>query len=157
MFKTVRQAAILTSIAALLFAAGNLPAEMSMKTHMGNEKKMMEKMTKKLGLTKEQSAKMKALHDAQHLEGKTLYDKMDADVSTLKTLVKGKATDADLTAATAAVQADHRAMMDSRMAHHEAMQAILTPGQKATMVLEMCEHMDHEDMAGMGMDDHRHK
>ncbi len=142
--KTFRQAALSTSIAAMVLCTGSLYANMGMKGHMGMGGKMMDKMTKDLGLSKDQSAKMKALHEKHAETTKALRAKMADDSARLDSMIKAKSSDSVLAAATSEVIADHRLMMDEKMAHQDAMQGILSVTQYAKVLVEMCDKMHGE-------------
>jgi Spy/CpxP family protein refolding chaperone len=152
-FKTVRQSALSASIAALFLCAGSLSADMGMKDHMGMGGMKMEKMDKDLGLSKDQKAKMKALHEKNAETMKALHAKMSDDAKRLDGLVQDKASDAVLAAATSEVIADHRLVIEAQMTHQDSMQSILSTSQYAKVLVKMC-----DDMPGMGdKDDDEHK
>jgi Spy/CpxP family protein refolding chaperone len=111
---------------------------------------MMEQMDKDLGLTKDQAAKMKVVHEKHQETAKALSAKMADDAKRLKKLVADKATDPVLAAATSEVIADHRLMMEAQMTHQDEMQTVLTKSQYATVLVDLCEKM-HDGKMGMGM------
>ena len=133
--RSFRTAAILTSIASLILCTGMLVAS------TGSDK-LTKRMTKELGLNKDQSAKVKALNEKSAETAKALLAKLSDDTKRLNSLVKDESSDAVISEATAEVIADHRRMMDAHMAHQDSLQAILTPTQYAKVLVEMGESMN---------------
>ncbi len=149
--KTVRQTALSASIAALFLCAGTLSAEKSMKGHKGMKGgMMMEKMHEDLDLSKDQAAKMKVLHEKNAETMKALHAKLADDAKRLGGLVKDKASDAVLAAATSEVIADHRLITEAKMTHQDAMQGMLTKTQYAKVLVKMSAPMEGMEM-GKGM------
>jgi len=96
-----------------------------------------EHMKKELGLSDDQAEKFKAAQKAQMDAMKPLQEKQKLDIDSLRVLVDKKAADKDLSAAIAAIKADHQAIEEQQKKHREAMAQLLTPLQQAKAVLMM--------------------
>ena len=111
------------------------------------------KMQKKLGLTDDQTAKMKALHDSEKEAMKPLWEKQKDLMKTLEGQVKAKASDTDIQATLDAMKSNHEAMRSQMEQFQTQKDAILTPTQRAQMMLA---HMHHHGHGGkdhpMGQD-----
>jgi Spy/CpxP family protein refolding chaperone len=141
-FKIARRALALGFLAALALPGIRLSAEMNMKDHGGMDKKMMDRMMKKLDLSDSQAKQMKALHKEQRTENEELCGKMDANLASLKVLIEKKASDAELTALVSTLQDEYKAMHMAQHENCEAMLKILTPLQQAKMLVNMHEAMN---------------
>ena len=133
--RSFRTIARLTAIAALFLCASLLSADIG---------------ARKLGLTPDQKAKVKALNEKSLENAKALQAQLEADSKHLKGLVKDQSADPVINAATLDVVADCRRIMDAEMAQQVSLQAILTPTQYAKVLVDRVEHRDGK-RTGVGL------
>ena len=103
-----------------------------------------DKWEKNLGLTDDQSAKLKSLKDAQKAALKPLWDKQKELKKKLEGQVKAKAGDSDIQATLDEMTANHKAMMDQMEQFRSQKDAILTPTQRAKMMIGKMKHRHHD-------------
>jgi Spy/CpxP family protein refolding chaperone len=111
---------------------GKPPHEMSAK-----------KLKDKLGLTDEQVTKLDAAWKAQKEAAKPLHEQMKKDMDKLKEQVDKKAGDDEIKSTLDSLKSDRQAMMESMKKAHEASDGILTPTQRAKMILKMAHKRKH--------------
>jgi Spy/CpxP family protein refolding chaperone len=98
---------------------------------------VVQRLTKILGLTDEQAAKMREARTAYEASTKPLRDKVFEDRDKLEALVKKRASTDELTPAISQLKKD-QALLDAEIARRkDEMQAILTPAQQAKFLLRM--------------------
>ena len=107
-------------------------------------------MKKKLDLTDDQASKMKELFKKQREENEPLREQTKIDMDTLRLKVDSKASDSEIKKVLEALSADQKKMEEDRGKMKEELSAILTPTQKAKMLLDM-EWGGGERMRGMRM------
>jgi len=88
-------------------------------------------------LTPDQQAKMKAVGEEQRKTMPLLHDTLKLRIAELRVLVSSKAADAKLTAKLDEVKAAHEALEAARKKFMDQRAAILTPLQRAEMVVRM--------------------
>jgi Spy/CpxP family protein refolding chaperone len=103
--------------------------------------KMDARMKEHLGLTDEQSAKLKDAMKANGEAMKPLFRQVRDAMTKLDDKVKDKAPDADIQAALDAVKAAHKAIAAHQEKFHETLASFLTPTQQAKMLLDMAARM----------------
>ncbi|HVO32320.1 MAG TPA: Spy/CpxP family protein refolding chaperone [Elusimicrobiota bacterium] len=101
------------------------------------------KLQKELGLTKDQAAKFQALKESFKSAMKPLNDKRRDLMTKLKSQVDAKAPDADLQSTLNDLDANHKAVMDQMMQMKTQMQSLLTPTQRAKMLVARKNHRRH--------------
>jgi Spy/CpxP family protein refolding chaperone len=124
---------------AVLRADDAMPA-MEKQDHSFDAKKMQ----KKLGLTDDQTVKLKAIAEAQKAAMKPLWDKQKDLTKKLKEQVDAKASDTDIQATLTELQTNRTAMRDQMEQFRTQKDAILTPTQQAKMLLHMHKGMHHD-------------
>jgi hypothetical protein len=143
-----RHGIILTGLGLLLLAAPGLRSDDG-KGWDGKDGKdgkdcwMLERMTKELGLSTDQVAKVKDLDKADKKACDPLKDKLKLDVDSLKVLIDKKADDGDLKPAIAGIKADLLALEGQKANHLDSLAQILTSTQQAKGIVMMCEEMKH--------------
>ena len=128
-----RHGIILTGLGLLLLAAPGLRSDDGKDGKDGKDCWMLERMTKELGLSTDQVAKVKD----------PLKDKLKLDVDSLKVLIDKKADDGDLKPAIAGIKADLLALEGQKANHLDSLAQILTSTQQAKGIVMMCEEMKH--------------
>ena len=108
----------------------------------------MGRMKKKLGLTDDQASKIKELFKTQREENEPLREQTKIDMDTLRLKVDSKASDSEIKKVLEALSADQKKIQAGRGKMKEQLSAILTPSQRAKMLLEM-ERRGGEGMRGM--------
>lgn len=108
------------------------------------------RMKKRLGLTDEQAAKVEAAFKAQRDADQALFDQMKKDMETLRRQVFDKAPDADIQTTLDRLSAARKKAQASMEGVHAELASILTPTQRAKMVL-MRERGFGPGMGGPGM------
>jgi Spy/CpxP family protein refolding chaperone len=152
--KALMFAALLALGGATVMRADEKPQAGQMEKSRGEWKDMWKE---KLGLSDDQSKKMKAAFESHKATFESLRAKRKDAMSTLKNQVEKKASDADIKSTLDSIQS-----IDSSMkAEHEKLRAetdaILTPTQRAKMLIGRNEHMKKAwegHMHGMGDKDH---
>jgi Spy/CpxP family protein refolding chaperone len=94
-------------------------------------------LKKKLGLTDDQSEKLKALFKKQMEENKTLRDQTKIDMDTLQLKVDSKASEDEIHKLLDKLDTEHRSLQSSREKMKGKVREILTPTQQAKMLLGM--------------------
>jgi Spy/CpxP family protein refolding chaperone len=100
------------------------------------------KMMKSLGLSADQTTKMKSVMDAQKTALKPLWDKQKDLMKKLKGQVDAKAGDSDIQATLSEIKSTHETMRTQMEQFQDQKAAILTPTQQAQMLLKRTERMD---------------
>jgi hypothetical protein len=96
--------------------------------------KMIEK---RLGLSKEQSAKIKELFRKHLEEGKLLFDQLQIDRATLQLKVDSKATEEEIKVLLDALAEDRKNLEAHRQQFEDQLRAFLSSTQQALLVLDM--------------------
>ena len=91
----------------------------------------------KLGLTEEQSQKMEAARKSRREAMEPLKGQFKKHLATLKEQVAGNASDAQIQAALDEIEKHHAAQRAAGEQFHAQVKAILTPRQRAIMLLKM--------------------
>lgn len=105
----------------------------------------------KLGITDDQEAKLKTLKRAHRDAEESARTEIGASMRKLKDQLEDKAPEKDLTATLDKIQASHKAMQAEQEKFMTGMAAILTPTQRAKMLIGMMGHMQrHGGMGGPG-------
>ena len=99
--------------------------------------KMMKRFQKKLELTDDQAAKLKAIDEAQRKEQTPLWEDLGKQMKELKALVDEKAPDAKLTAKIKGLKAIRDKIEANRKKFDGQKEAVLTPMQQAKVALWM--------------------
>ena len=107
-------------------------------------------MQKGLGLTDDQMAKLKAAKDAQKTAMKPLRDQMKSLMEKLGDQVKAKAPDADIQSTLDSLKQTRNALREQMEKGQEQMASLLTPTQRAKMLLRMAQRGPH-GKGGHGM------
>lgn len=105
--------------------------------------KMAAKMKEKLGLSDDQSAKLKDAMKAHRDAMKPLMDKTRGLLKKLHDQVEAKASDADVKATLDSLKDSHKAVAAEQESFHEKVAGFLSPTQQAKLVLGMFRRM-HE-------------
>ena len=126
----------LSALALVVLMAGPLQANMGHKD-WADEDKMMDKALDDLNLTGDQKEKLKEAREDHKAKMDAIVDKMNRQMDTLKTQVDNKATDSELKGTLDQCKDIKKEMMDEREKFHDKLEDILTPMQKAKMVLNM--------------------
>lgn len=138
-------------ILSLILAAAVSPAfaHEGMGGDEAHKGQWMQQMKQKLGLTDDQQQKMEAEMKRHGEAEKPLRQTMRDQMKKLADQVKAKDTsDADIETTLDAIKSTHQSMEQEEQAFHDAMGKILTPRQKASMLLWHMSHMRHEGMKG---------
>lgn len=101
------------------------------------------KLKDKLGLTDDQVQKLDAAWKAQKEAAKPLHEQMKKDLAKLKDQVKNKAKDDEIKATLDSLAATRKSMQEAMEKTHADADAILTPTQRAKMVLKMAHARKH--------------
>jgi len=96
-----------------------------------------EKWGKELGLTADQQAKLKAIGESQRAEMKPIREQLKTLHKELKGLVDGKAGDEKIGAKLAELEKARESAQAIQRKYTEQRKAVLTPTQRAKMVLKM--------------------
>jgi len=126
-----------------VFTLSGMSLQAEMKKDHGERGWNAEKMQKKLDLTPEQTAKLKALRDADKETFKPLMEKQKELMKTLSSQVDAKAGDADLQTTLNDLKANREALRQQMEQAQAQKAAILTPTQQAKMLLGQKKRM-HE-------------
>jgi Spy/CpxP family protein refolding chaperone len=133
--------------AGLLLAAAPSALRAEDEDHDGGGKPAHEmsaaKLKDKLGLTDDQVTKLDAAWKAQKEAAKPLHEQMKKDMEKLKDQVKNKAKDDEIQATLDSLAATRKSMRESMEKTHADADAILTPTQRAKMVLKMAHARKH--------------
>ncbi len=132
------------AMVAALAAAGGAAAHDPEAAGPGPGGAMPERVAKRLDLTQDQQAKIKALNEAHRAAMKPKWEAQEALLKDLRELVKSKAGDAALSAKLDALKQGHLAIQAAQQAHQDELAAVLTPMQKAKFVLWMAKRMGGE-------------
>ena len=126
------------AIAALgLLLAGPLRAD-DMHTQDGMmSEAAMDRSVNGLDLSAEQKSKLKDARRANRDAMKEIWDRKEDHLKALKDQVDRKASDSDIEATLKQLKDDKQAMEAQRDKFHEQLEDILTPTQKAKLVLAM--------------------
>ncbi len=121
-----------------------------------------EMMKKTLDLSSGQWDRWKDARAEERTQERLLGDKVRSDAARLAVLVDEKAPDTDLTQALDKLDADHKALVESRLGYLDKLRGILNPMQQAKAALWMVRHGQgrwnhHCDKMGSeeGMEGHR--
>ena len=106
--------------------------------------KAAERMKEKLGLTDEQSGKLKDAMKAHRDAMKPLGQQMKDAVKKLADQIKSKASDAEITTSLEALKATRKAMADENEKLQDALAGFLTPTQRGKMAVGMAMRMHRE-------------
>lgn len=92
-----------------------------------------ERLMEALNLTEEQAAQIRAIREEARANMRTLHDSLRTERKALHDLMAGDATEAELRAQHAIVQARHQEASDQRFETMLATREILTPEQRAEL------------------------
>jgi Spy/CpxP family protein refolding chaperone len=123
-------ALIVSPFAALRADEPSAPG-MQTKEHKGRN----EKLHKKLGLSEEQSAKLKSIRESQKSTLTPLRDKERDLVKKLKSQVEAKAADSDIQATLDEIKTTRKSMGEQMEQFQSQKEQVLTPTQRAKMLL----------------------
>lgn len=149
MISTVGAAALLAGALlapALLRAEDKAEKPAQEERHRGG---MREKFKEKLGLTDEQESKLKSLRRAHREATESAKNDLKAAMRKLGDQLEDKASEKDLTATLDKIKAGRRALRDAQDKFEADSAAVLTPTQRAKMVVAMG-HMMKGRMHGRG-------
>lgn len=130
--------ALSTACLALLFAA-NLRANEGYSKE-GMEESEMDSAISHLDLSSSQKDKLKDARRENKEKMQNIWEDKKKHLDRLKELVDSKASDSELESVLKQLKDDHEAMESQEDKFHEQMEDILTPMQKAKMVLRMKSH-----------------
>lgn len=127
----------------------------------GGREAFAEHMREKFGLSEEQGAKLKAAHRAKRDAFASAMAEIGAATRKLQDQVEDKASEKDLTATLDKIAAVRKSMRADEDKFEASLSSILTPTQRAKMLLAMKAHMGggmhggmrggmHGDMRGHG-------
>jgi len=105
--------------------------------------KHLEKMKKKLGLTDEQAAKLKEVWKEKRESVKPARERLKKALEQLRAQVDKKASEADIQASLDEVRASRKELQARREKAMERMDAILTPTQRAKLLLHAMKKRRH--------------
>jgi len=109
----------------------------------------MGRMKEKLGLTDDQAAKVKELFKRLGEETKPLREQAKIDMDTLRLKVDSKAPDSEIKKILEALTLDRKKMEEGRKKLQDQLALILTPTQRAKMIMRL-EERGGKMMKGMG-------
>ena len=145
-----------------VLASGMLLAGLSVRAHSqektekeegGRRGEFAEKLKERLGLSDEQSAKIKAAWEAEKAAIKPLREQGKEGMRRLEEQVRGLASDKDISATLDQLDANRKALMAEHQKMESAMASALKPFQRAKMRLMMAhERKTHRggDRGGWG-------
>lgn len=124
-------------------SAGKLHAEKDQEEDMDDSGKSQrqENMLKKLGLSGDPAEKMKAAMKAHRDAVKPLRKDARADMKKLRDQIKNKANDAAVAATLAKMEISHKAIQAENEKLKAATDSLLTPTQRAKLLLKMMKRM----------------
>ena len=100
-----------------------------------------EELKGSLGLSSDQEAKLKAIHDDARAKAQVHMKALMGLIKSLDGQVQARAADADLQATLDKIKAEHKAMQADRDAAMEQREAVLSPQQSAKFVLAVRDKM----------------
>ena len=109
----------------------------------------MEKMQEKLGLSKDQAEKFAAAKKVMEESNKPMHEEMAAEMARLGQQLKNKADDKAIQATLDKLEKNHKAMDAAHEKFKAEMESVLTPTQRARMLMGMMERM-HGGWKGRG-------
>jgi Spy/CpxP family protein refolding chaperone len=144
--------------AGLLAGALMLPAQLRAEDKPGDKRESKEKggheemaahMREKLGISEEQEAKLKIARRARRDKSAVAMTELGAATRKLQDQLEDKVPEKDLTATLDRVAAARQALRAEEDRFEAAAASILTPTQRAKMVLAMKAHMHGRGPGGM--------
>jgi len=123
----------------LLAGALLLPAMIRAEEHGGGEAKL-ERMREKLGISEEQAAKLKAARRAKRDASEASRTEMKAAMRKLSDQLEDKASDKDIAATLDKIASARKAQRAEMEKFEAGISAILTPTQRAKMLVAMKKH-----------------
>lgn len=104
--------------------------------HDGMDEKAMDKCLNKLDLNADQKAKIDDARKSHREAMDKIMDRKKGHLKELQTKVDDKASDSELRASLDDIKADKKDFQQQMEKFHESLEDILTPRQKALMVLD---------------------
>ncbi len=127
--------------AGLLAGALLLPAMIRAEEHGGGRKEArLERMREKLGLSAEQGEKLKAAHRARRDAAVATRTELKAAMRKLKDQLEDKASEKEISATLERIAAARKAQRAEAEKFEAGLSTILTPTQRAKMLVAMKRH-----------------
>lgn len=123
--------------AGLLAGALLLPAMIRAEDHGGGPEAKLERMREKFGLSEEQAAKLKAAHRARRDAAEAARTELKAATRKLKDQLEDKASEKELAATLERISAARKAQRADMEKFEAGLSSILTPTQRAKMLVAM--------------------
>lgn len=120
------------------------------KPEGGGKEAFMDRMREKFGISEEQEAKLKAAKRARRDADAAVHADMGAAMRKLSDQLEDKASEKDLSATLDKIVAGRKAMRAEEDKFEAALTAILTPTQRAKMLVAMKGHMGGKPGGKMG-------
>jgi Spy/CpxP family protein refolding chaperone len=123
----------------------------------GGHEGMAERMREKLGISEEQEAKLKTARRARRDKSAVALAELGAATRKLQDQLEDKASEKDLSGTLDRVAAARQALRAEEDRFEATMSSILTPTQRAKMILAMQAHMHGRGPGGMRGGKHEEK
>lgn len=136
-------------LAGALLHPAALRAEDKAEGEKGGKEAFMERMREKFGISEEQEAKLKAARRARRDADAAVHHEIQAAMSKLSDQLEDKAPEKDLSATLDKIVAARKSLRAEEDKFESALTSILTPTQRAKMLLAMKGHGMHKMGGGM--------
>lgn len=151
---SMMSAAGLLAGALLLPAALHAQGKPEARGEKGGKEAFKERMREKFGITEDQEAKLKAAKRARRDADSATHAELATAIRKLSDQLEDKASEKDLTATLDKIVAGRRAMRAEEDKFEAALTSILTPTQRAQMLVAM---KGHKGGMGGGMHGDKHE